>query len=561
MKKSVKIILSSVLCIVLAVVAYFWVTGMISSNYAFRSPIKDTPPAAGNVLGDVSTRRVVIVLIDGLRYDTSMNESAMPALAKLRSEGAQAMMHSQAPSFSEPGYSTILTGAWPWLNDGPAFNLDYAEIPTWTQDNLFTAAHKAGLTTAISGYYWFEKLVPQNAVDTSFYTPGEDKTADEAVVAAALPWLKADNAQLTLIHIDQVDYAGHHEGGPLSTKGIEAATRSDVMLSQIAATLDLQKDTLLVISDHGHIDAGGHGGQDPIVLKEPFVLVGAGVKPGNYGDVNMVDVAPTLAALLGVNIPASAMGEVRTSMLTLNDQVTAALPAAVDKQQTTLLTTFAAAIGAKLDTSQIPTGSDVSQYQAVMNNLRVAKEISQRIPRAFIAAILLAFIVFWIIRSWKKGALAWLIGGLAFVALFNFRYAIWDQKTYSVSSIISQSDLISYVAITAALALLISWLAIMLDQRYFKYTPIEAAERTFGLIFTVAFIAAIPTFLNFVLNGVLVTWTLPNYLFSFLFILSGIQILVIAIFGLILVGLTAWIAKIVANKANQENKVKAKGKS
>jgi predicted benzoate:H+ symporter BenE len=50
-------------------------------------------------------------------------------------------------------------------------------------------------------------------------------------------------------------------------------------------------------------------------------------------------------------------------------------------------------------------------------------------------------------------------------------------------------------------------------------------------------------------------------LFSFLFILSGIQILVIAIFGLILVGLTAWIAKIVANKANQENKVKAKGKS
>jgi predicted AlkP superfamily pyrophosphatase or phosphodiesterase len=325
MKKSVKIILSSVLCIVLAVVAYFWVTGMISSNYAFRSPIKDTPPAAGNVLGDVSTRRVVIVLIDGLRYDTSMNESAMPALAKLRSEGAQAMMHSQAPSFSEPGYSTILTGAWPWLNDGPAFNLDYAEIPTWTQDNLFTAAHKAGLTTAISGYYWFEKLVPQNAVDTSFYTPGEDKTADEAVLAAVLPWLKADNAQLTLIHIDQVDYAGHHEGGPLSTKGIEAAIRSDVMLSQIAATLDLQKDTLLVISDHGHIDAGGHGGQDPIVLKEPFVLVGAGVKPGNYGDVNMVDVAPTLAALLGVNIPASAMGEVRTSMLTLNDQVTAAI--------------------------------------------------------------------------------------------------------------------------------------------------------------------------------------------------------------------------------------------
>lgn len=86
MKRSVKITLSSVFCIVLAVVAYFWVTGMISTNYAFRSPIKNTPPAAGSALGDASTRRVVIVLIDALRYDTSMNESVMPTLAKLRTE-------------------------------------------------------------------------------------------------------------------------------------------------------------------------------------------------------------------------------------------------------------------------------------------------------------------------------------------------------------------------------------------------------------------------------------------------------------------------------------------
>lgn len=300
MKRSVKITLSSVFCIVLAVVAYFWVTGMISTNYAFRSPIKNTPPSAGSALGDASTRRVVIVLIDALRYDTSMNESVMPTLAKLRTEGAQAMMHSQTPSYSEPGYTTILTGAWPWLNDGPAFNLDYGEIPTWTQDNLFSSAHRAGLTTAISGYNWFQELVPQSAVDLSYYTPGEDKVADEAVVAAALPWLQDDKSQLTLIHIDQVDYAGHHEGGPRSPNWNAAAIRSDDLLAQIVATLDLQKDTLLVISDHGQIDAGGHGGQDPIVLKEPFVLVGAGVKPGNYGDVNMVDVAPTLAALLGV---------------------------------------------------------------------------------------------------------------------------------------------------------------------------------------------------------------------------------------------------------------------
>ena len=556
MKKSLLIVLSSVFCVVLAVVAYFWVTGMISSNYAFRSPIKDTPPAAGEALGKASTGRVVIVLIDALRYDTSMNPSVMPTLDKLRSQGAQAMMHSQVPSFSEPGYTTILTGAWPWLNDGPAFNLDYGEIPTWTQDNLFSAAHRAGLTTAISGYYWFEELVPQSDVDLSFYTPGEDKKADVDVVNAVLPWLKENKSQLTLIHIDQVDYAGHHEGGPRSQNWSDAAKRADDLLAQIASTLDMQKDTLLVISDHGQIDAGGHGGQEPICLKEPFVLVGAGVKPGNYGDVNMVDVAPTLAALLGVNLPASAMGEVRTSMLNLSDSVTAALPAAVEKQQTTLVNTFAAAMGVKLDAAQMPTGSEVSKYETVIKDLRSSRENKERIPRAILAVLLVGLIVYWLISQWKKGALAWIFGGLAFMALFNFRYAIWDQKTYSVSSITSQASLISYVAITAALALLITWLAILLDQRYFRLSPAAAAERMFGFIFTVAFIAGLPAIMHFVLNGALVTWTLPNYLFSFLFILSGIQVLVIALFGLVLVGITAFIARLVTGKAQLKGKTK-----
>lgn len=556
MKKSLLIVLSSVLCVALAVVAYFWVTGMIDSNYAFRSPIKNTPPAAGEALGKPATGRVVIVLIDALRYDTSMNASIMPTLDKLRSEGAQAMMHSQVPSYSEPGYTTILTGAWPWLNDGPAFNLDYGKIPTWTQDNLFSAAHRAGLKTAISGYYWFEELVPQADVDLSFYTPGEDRKADVDVVNAALPWLKDNKTQLTLIHIDQVDYAGHHEGGPRSKNWTDAAKRADDLLTQIVSALNLQKDTLLVISDHGQIDAGGHGGQDPICLKEPFVLVGAGIKPGDYGDVNMVDVAPTLAALLGVNLPASTMGEVRTNMLNLSDSVSATLPAAVEKQQTTLLTTFAAAMNVKLEAAQIPTGAEVSQYETVIKDLRSNRENKERIPRALIALALVALIIYWLVRQWKKGALAWLIGGLAFVSLFNFKYAIWDQKTYSVSSITGEADLISYVAIMAALALLITWLAIMLDQRYFRLPPAVAAERMFGFVFTVAFIAGIPAFIHFVLNGILVTWTLPNYLFSFLFILSGIQIIVIAILGLLLVGLTVLLARMVTDREQKKGKAK-----
>ena len=199
----------------------------------------------------------------------------MPFLNQLRQNAAWATMHSQTPSYSSPGYTVLLTGAWPQIHDGPALNLEYEEIPTWTQDNLFSAAHRAGLKTAISAFNWFEKLVPQNAVDASFYTAGEDQHADRQVVDAALPWFQSGDYQLILIHLDQVDYAGHHEGGPIGEGWRAAANRADQLLQEIAAQLDLTQDTLLVLSDHGQIDRGGHGGQDPITLVEPFVLAGA----------------------------------------------------------------------------------------------------------------------------------------------------------------------------------------------------------------------------------------------------------------------------------------------
>ena len=124
----------------------------------------------------------------------------------------------------------------------------------------------------------------------------EDQVAYRNVVDAALPWLKEGKYNLVLIHIDQVDYAGHHEGGPIDPRWDAAATRADGLLNEIASAMDLSQDTLIIFSDHGQIDRGGHGGQDPIVLLEPFVMVGKGVVGGKFPDVKMVDIAPTVAA-------------------------------------------------------------------------------------------------------------------------------------------------------------------------------------------------------------------------------------------------------------------------
>ena len=539
-----------VVFIALAAGSYFWATGLIDSIYAYRSPLKDTPPQPGPALNSPATRRVVFVLIDALRFDTSLKPDVMPVLNKLRQQGATALMHSLPPSFSEPGYSVLLTGAWPDLSDGPAVNLDYDLIPTWTQDNLFSAANRAGLKTAVSGYYWFEKLIPQAAVTSSFYTPGEDQKADRAVVDAALPWLEGNQHQLTLIHIDQVDYAGHHEGGPRDPRWDQAAQRADGLLGEILAKLDLQKDTILIVSDHGQIDAGGHGGPEPINLLEPFVLAGAGVRPGNYGDVQMVDVAPTLAALLGTNLPASTQGQARTEMLNLSNATASVLPAAEAAQQSQLLQTYERVTGQSV---LIPQGPDVSAYQTALKSAHDARQTRERMLRGALALLILLPPLFLILRHRRKTVL-WFIGGaLIYAALFNLRYAVLDGKSYSLSSVTGATDLIMYAAVTSAIALIIAWLVTSFGLGIFRQSPLSAARAAQGLVAMTIYLMLIPVLVHFAWNGVVVTWTLPEMWTAFIGLLSMIQILILSALGLVLMGVTAMIAGLTNRKRDLNN--------
>ena len=524
--------------------AFLWATGLIDSIYTYRSPLKDAPPQPGLALGQPATRRVVFVLIDALRYDTSLKTNVMPVLNRLRAEGASARMNSRPPSFSEPGYSCLLTGAWPDISDGPAVNLDYADIPTWTQDNLFSAVARAGLKTAVSGYNWFERLIPQSAVSESFYTPGEDQAADRAVVDAALPWLAAGQDRLTLIHIDQVDYAGHYEGGPRDPRWDQAASRADSLLGAILANLDLQKDTLLVVSDHGQIDAGGHGGPEAITLVEPFVLVGAGVRPGTYGDVLMVDVAPTLAALLGTNLPASTQGQPLTQLLNLPPATLANLPAATVAQQSQLVNSYAKAIGEPVT---LPSATGVASYQAALDQVHAARLQAERIPRSLISIVIFVLPLFLILRHRRRTVL-WFVGGaLIYAALFNLRYAVLDGRTYSLSSATGAADLIIYTAVTAAIALVIAWICAGLGLGMFRQPPLPAARNAQGLVSMTIYLLLMPVLVHSSLNGATATWTLPEFWSAFLGLLSLIQILVVAAVGLALMGITAVISWISAS--------------
>jgi hypothetical protein len=531
------IILSIVLLALIAYGSYAWTNALLDSMFAYRSPLKDSPPAPGASLGQPLAARVVLVVVDALREDTSRKSDVMPFLNQLREQGAWAVMHSQPPSFSEPGWTTLCTGAWPEINDSPPINLEYDKIWPWTQDNIFAAAKRAGLKTAVAGYDWWERFIKPEWRDAGFFTHGEDDAADQDVMKAALPWLTGGEYQFTLIHLDQVDYAGHHEGGPRDPRWNAAAARADAMLRQVAGTLDFKKDALIVVSDHGQIDRGGHGGQDPITLVEPFVMVGAGVKPGRSPDMQMVDVAQTIAVLLGANLPASGEGKPLLEMLNVDNTRQTFIQKAWRAQQAELASAYATAIGA-------PASSQESAQTAIVA-ARESRESREQLPRLVIAGVIVFVVSLGgaglLVRKRNRDAERLVVAALFYVVLYNFIYAVVAGNTYSMSSVPASgaTAFVMEIAGYTLIALATAWLGAMLITGAFKRGAANSAQATLAFAFVTIYFLYLPALLGLAMNGASVTWHLPDPLLIFLHFTNLIQAMFVAVLSIILSGVAA----------------------
>lgn len=543
MRQIIRFIVVLVLCIGISLGSYSLALGLMNSIYDYRSPLSVSPPVPGQSLGKPMARQVVVVLVDGLRYDTFLKSDVMPNLSKLRSIGAFAKMHSRTPSYSCPGYGVLLTGAWPEISDAPAFNLAYENIQPITQDNIFSSSNRLGLKTGVSAYYWFEKLIPEDAVDSGFFTAGEDAKADREVVDSAMPWLGTDEYQLLLIHLDQVDYAGHHEGGPANKKWNEAAARADSLIGELLNKIDLEKDIVLIVSDHGHIDQGGHGGQEKILKEEPFLLAGKGVLQGEFGDIQMVDVAPTLAAILGINVPASSQGQARVEFLAdLPADIASNLPFQAAKQQSQLLQKYATAIGAKLEfeDTTVDAQKTVADFQQTFEKIRQKQLNRERTLRIAIGLFGLLLIGFILIR-WKFFNAGWLFfGAMVYTLLFHGYYFLFGSKFYSYTIVTSEVNLILSNGLPALLIFFMLWVFFTWRNRS-STSRFDLASFSGLLALVTAFVTFLPVVVHWVWNGLFATWTLPVLGLHYLAILSLIQILFLGIGGLVLTIVSFWI--------------------
>ena len=291
--------------------ALAWYSGVAADAFMPRlnlehPAIASVPPNVEPAPGPRLTRRLVLVMIDGLRLDTSYGR---PFLDSLRDRGVAARASAAFPSFSHPGYVAMMTGV-PPRESGVRNNQYPWQVPL---DNLMRRARAAGLKVAYLSPDddGLPRLFPHD-FDAGAIAPWQG--GFEQAVRGVL----ASDAELVMLWIIDVDHAGH-QFGAATPEYRTTAREVDATLGRLFADFDFEHDTIVVTADHGHIDRGGHGGLEPEVLDVPLILAGAGVSPGvTLVDARQIDVAPTIAALLGIPVPAQALGRTLASALRLD---------------------------------------------------------------------------------------------------------------------------------------------------------------------------------------------------------------------------------------------------
>jgi hypothetical protein len=156
-KKLWKIILSVIVLLIVAPSSYLWAMVLLDSLYKYESPLKEQLP-----LGQPTqplVQQVVMVVIDGLRHDTSLE---MPYLNSLREEGASAVMVGIPSPASQSAWTTLVSGAGPEINGAPFLDPEHIdEIQPIAVDHLFAQVRRAGLTGGLVGSNWWQKMVPE----------------------------------------------------------------------------------------------------------------------------------------------------------------------------------------------------------------------------------------------------------------------------------------------------------------------------------------------------------------------------------------------------------------
>ena len=267
------------------------------------------------------TRELVVVVVDGLGYRFAHE---LPELSALRRRGVMRPLVAPLPSYTGPSITAMVTGLDP-VDSGVRLNGPHDGTPGIDSVTGELARAHVPIEVDREGFEPFSRLVRAPADARVLH--GQVAFVAELIerrlgleAPLALPDMQSPARKVSFVHIEDVDDAGHQHGAA-SREYEGAAHHAGELVERIAATLDFGQDTLIVLSDHGHRAAGGHGGEEAEVRAAFWLAAGPLMRRGvDLAEARpMRDVASTLSILAGVRAPTSNLGRPMFDVLSVDD--------------------------------------------------------------------------------------------------------------------------------------------------------------------------------------------------------------------------------------------------
>ncbi|MGW6567407.1 alkaline phosphatase family protein [Streptomyces sp. NPDC054975] len=297
------------------VIAATGATAALAATGAVTAPAaRAATTAAPTLPNGTSSDKVLVIGMDGLRYDR-IDAAKAPHLKAMMANGTYGLSllyaNPMAATSSGPGWSTIATGVWPdkhGVKDNSFTGKNYTQYPGFL-------ARLAQVRPELSTYAavdW-KPLDAQGTVttgaDAKLVLDGDRDGYvghDATIASEAESVLRNQNPDVLFVYFGQSDIVGHNSGAR-SQAYLDVIAVQDTYVGRLWAAIKARPSyaterwTVIVTTDHGHMDTGGHGGS-AIEERRTFVLAqGPGIAAGARPiDTRLVDVAATVFHQLGI---------------------------------------------------------------------------------------------------------------------------------------------------------------------------------------------------------------------------------------------------------------------
>jgi len=252
-------------------------------------------------LGRPLVEHVFLITFDGTNVIDFWQNT--PFISSLLNESTKAEAFATVfPTITYPAHTSLVTGTYPQIH-----GITSNEKGVVKEEDIFELAAQYGFTTCIVGGTFMDMF--GNASQTEYHLGWN---SSEGFMDTALSILRWQQPDLMFIYQPDPDEVGHAYGSE-SIEYKAAIRGSDAQIGRLVNYLKeagfANNSCIFVTADHGMAGRSHYNRFPPLVINVPLWMWGPCFKhDGTIRAARIIDIAPTIAVILGLPNPADSLG-------------------------------------------------------------------------------------------------------------------------------------------------------------------------------------------------------------------------------------------------------------